>query len=336
MMGIAPDFTLTLLNGSFDAESIQRNMSQEEWGSWLNIIKKQGLTVWFWQERREALKSSMPESIWDQWKEQVADARLRSASLHKVANEMGTWFEEEGIPFRFFKGADLAPLLYQDASLRPMADIDLLIDKVALSQTLNLLKQHGFDLPQSHLPIGLSSAFHYHIALHHERSGAMVEVHWDLGGQELKQCNLNDPLEYAVYLSCHIFRHTWSLPWIIQNEDNPDLLLHPWQDVKLIWFLDLKLFLNQFDLSQDSILDTAARLGVEGDVHAVLLMLHRIFPEVPCPSGSDQHPRSCLRTRLDKAIYKKLKSKNTGQKPWFMKLETMAHLRPVQILYRWF
>lgn len=90
------------------------------------------------------------------------------------AAELIRGFERAGIPTILLKGAALATLFYEDAALRPMADVDLLVrrrDAVASVRLLNGLGwKSGYNPPESLVPFEHAAEFtraaHLNLDLH--------------------------------------------------------------------------------------------------------------------------------------------------------------------------
>lgn len=89
---------------------------------------------------------------------------------------------ERDIPVIALKGLHLAELVYRDISLRPMADLDILVPRSQLGQAVATLRglDYGFDEDLS----GAANAMldiKCNIGLAHRDVDVWLEVHWSLG-----------------------------------------------------------------------------------------------------------------------------------------------------------
>jgi hypothetical protein len=101
-------------------------------------------------------------------------AAVRTRVVADVAFAMA----QARVPFLVLKGAALAHLVYGDARLRPMRDVDLLIRKADAGRTLDVLMRCGFRPGGTAVPSG-----HHHLqGMAKTLKGAMVtiELHHEL------------------------------------------------------------------------------------------------------------------------------------------------------------
>jgi signal peptidase I len=74
---------------------------------------------------------------------------LRAESIQRQTSEVARAFADAGIPLMALKGVYLARTVYPDPALRPMADIDLMVPRDALSTLPELLAPLGYRLGSS-------------------------------------------------------------------------------------------------------------------------------------------------------------------------------------------
>jgi hypothetical protein len=101
-------------------------------------------------------------------------ASIRTRVMTGVARAM----ERAGVPFLVLKGAALAPLVYDDARLRPMRDVDLLIRKADAGRALEVLMRCGFRPGSAAVP-----SHHHHLqgmAKTLEGATVTIELHHEL------------------------------------------------------------------------------------------------------------------------------------------------------------
>ncbi len=70
--------------------------------------------------------------------------RLHNQQLAKLLNELNRSFKRDGVPYLVLKGLALAYGYYPDPALRPVSDIDLLVQKEHMHVALASLKKSGF------------------------------------------------------------------------------------------------------------------------------------------------------------------------------------------------
>ncbi|WPD24686.1 MAG: nucleotidyltransferase family protein [Candidatus Electrothrix scaldis] len=80
----------------------------------------------------QALRSAYLETVW--W----------NTSLYSELSKILKVLQDENIPVILLKGAHLAKIIYGNIALRPMSDIDIMVKKKDLRQSVNLLFQIGF------------------------------------------------------------------------------------------------------------------------------------------------------------------------------------------------
>lgn len=97
----------------------------------------------------------------------------RNARLYRQLNEILLACKKADIPLIALKGAHLAEIVYDDRSLRPMADVDLLVRKSDLSQVKKTLLEMGYTLPEN-------KDTYKHLTFVPANEGVPLEVHWQL------------------------------------------------------------------------------------------------------------------------------------------------------------
>ncbi len=127
-------------------------------------------------------------------------------------------FAQQGLPVIALKGLHLSELVYQDISLRPMGDMDLLVPYEKLQPSYNLLRQMGYQsTPFAQLE--KDARRHHHLPALSKPGSAIIELHWSLAAP-----NQDQPIDLAAL---------WQRAQPVQLADSParvlspeDLLLH--------------------------------------------------------------------------------------------------------------
>ncbi len=110
----------------------------------------------------------------------------RAAALDNLRNygqfrRVARALRERGIPVIALKGLHLAELVYRDISLRPMSDLDILVPRSQLEQTVATLRglDYGFAEDLSGAAIAMLD-IKCNIGLAHRDVDVWLEVHWSL------------------------------------------------------------------------------------------------------------------------------------------------------------
>jgi len=163
---------------------------------------------------------------------------------------LGASFDRDGIPWLPLKGAALAWTVYPDPALRPMHDLDLLVQPVDLLRAVRTAQVSGYHLDK----------LTYHALLRGGPNNSIsLELHWCLPGAQPAPSHLFDEsnhirtklLDSFTYLYCcaHLVR---------QHANNP----------RLIWLYDLHL-LHRLFLDRIELLELSEQLGLSAELAVV-------------------------------------------------------------------
>lgn len=147
--------------------------------------------------------------------------KIRSSVLQDLLNAL----QGAGIEVAVLKGAALAHIIYPKAELRPMRDLDVLVDPQRANEAQELLKDLGFNVPEKH-----SEYMHDHhhlpgatlmrdglsvsLEIHHDALSGDVDasIRTDRLTEPLRTFDLNGTTAYALghidtlrHLSHHTF-----------------------------------------------------------------------------------------------------------------------------------
>ncbi len=152
-----------------------RNFS--EWHALLSLAETEGMTPLLGKHLKEAaapIPTGIKRSLNILYERHKNNAQIRLALLGEVLEI----FNRHGLRPILIKGAALGYTLYDDPALRPMRDLDLLLDKGEVDDAQALLREAGFS--QSTLPIPKD---HHHLpSLYKTIDDAeiCIELHRDL------------------------------------------------------------------------------------------------------------------------------------------------------------
>ncbi|MGA2802291.1 MAG: nucleotidyltransferase family protein [Verrucomicrobiota bacterium] len=127
----------------------------------------------------EQRHSFLPDPAVCDWARQRMRQRTGlSLVLRRQALEIIARMQEAGLPAVILKGGDFADRLYSHPSLRPFTDVDLLIPQRILPETRQVFRELGYQpvvVPMKH-----QTGYGEESWRHPNRSGGMVEIHWNL------------------------------------------------------------------------------------------------------------------------------------------------------------
>ncbi|MFQ5400683.1 MAG: nucleotidyltransferase family protein [Anaerolineae bacterium] len=114
-----------------------------EWEAAEWVVYWQNALPWLVQRIRKS-GAVVPEPVRERLFELDRESRERTKRMMAGCVALLKALDGAGIEAIPFKGAALAPLYYPDPLLRPLADLDILIHKKRLPQSLDILRQLGY------------------------------------------------------------------------------------------------------------------------------------------------------------------------------------------------
>lgn len=156
-----------------------------DWDYLLQIGKTHGLApLLYYHLNRIDHNHRIPQFIMDQLHDIYYGSLTRNILLYDESSRVLKSFEKKGIPVVGLKGIVLAEFVYKNVALRPMADVDLLVQKTNLPETMKTLFKLGFEiLPQEkRATIKYMNESHFvkcqenlkHLPI------LIINIHWDL------------------------------------------------------------------------------------------------------------------------------------------------------------
>jgi hypothetical protein len=204
----------------------------------------------------------------------------------------------QDIPVVVLKGAALANTLYPHIGTRPMVDIDLLVTRSAITESLQSLHMLNYIEPIPEIAPRFNSIHRYHVCLKKQVSnnGALIEIHWQLIGgdtdrrvpsmnwfwERIEPWSLHpqesdgatsqnsgaayqlNPLAHILYLAAHL------------------ILQHGSTQKRLIWLYDLHLLITRYGdiLDWTAIMKHARAFHWDIALNAALKNTHQYFGTV--------------------------------------------------------
>lgn len=170
------------------AEAVHGEMTELQWRKLVDLAVQERVGPLLFRKLQERCElNELPDEaradLFGQYFINAAQNKIYSTELARI----GGLFENCGIVCVMLKGAALAHSLYKEPALRPMNDIDILIQPEELNSAVSQMHSLGYEtLPASHLEHAawLDQAANHHVHLRNARIGVSVELHWRLIGGE--------------------------------------------------------------------------------------------------------------------------------------------------------
>jgi len=155
--------------GGLDWDEIIRLAAQNRVDSLLHrMLVEEGLDVFMPSPHRERLNQA--------YQRRYLRTTLLAEEVHRILEA----FHEAEIPCIALRGSALVNRIYEDESLRPAADLDLLLLPNDLHQAKRLLSQMGYAKPTRALPDRYYERNHLHLRYVNPSHKTPVEIHWAL------------------------------------------------------------------------------------------------------------------------------------------------------------
>lgn len=233
----------------------------------------------------EPVKRQVPTAILARLGRSYQGNWARNTVLTHRWAELMTLLGHEGVGVITLKGMALIHTVYPEVALRPMADIDLLIQAADLSTVEPALRAAGYRTPGGAMEG--NEAFRGY--LHFVRDATVIDLHWKLGHYT--------PLEGIVRID---HDGLWKRSHRLAIGDAEGLMLCP-EDLllhlalhltlasdfgRLIWFTDIDAMLRRYEVGFDweAVLEEATRWRVKPLLGYVLQVCQRSFA-TPIPPG---------------------------------------------------
>jgi Uncharacterised nucleotidyltransferase len=125
------------------------------------------------------LSSVVPTNVSDQWARAYRKAAFRYLSFRKTLARLNEILDAAQIPFAALKGAWLSQYAYDNPVLRPLRDIDILVEPESALAVYALLEKNGF-VRREDFPMPLEGAWDHakHLPpMRYTETGIYLEVH---------------------------------------------------------------------------------------------------------------------------------------------------------------
>jgi len=337
-----PDFYFELcqlISGGETAAGTE-GFSPEDWRKIAELAQSEGVAgLLHWVISREQAPFDVLDDVRTGLAQSYYADAAQNALLLDELDQVLVALSRAGVPVIVLKGAALGRELYPDPALRPMNDLDLLVQPSKLRIAMKALEKCGYQVLKST----------YHVVLQGgPRQSVTIELHWNLIAAS------SDRME--KYLD-----GVWKRALPLKADDSPVFRMHPadcllylcahliWQHSqerpRLLWFYDLYLLLQRYGQQMDwgELADLAIESGWGQPLYQALLGVEQRF--------GTQHPAGFIDELAHQApVVRRLPGKgqttnqrmqrwlwdSTGGLPWGLRLQMwMGLLLPDPAYMRW-
>ena len=159
---------------------LPEQMNNEAWEGVVRIAQQQGMTSLLYLRIKEFSIENRPSAkiLRDLHDTYLKDSILGIMRLHKLGLLLRA-LRKDGIAVIALKGTHLAECVYSDFTLRPMADVDIMVKKSDLSRAINVLEMEGYQ-PKKKFWVDYEVRVSHEMPPFTQENGLTVELHWTL------------------------------------------------------------------------------------------------------------------------------------------------------------
>jgi len=162
--------------------------TEAEWGLLPRIAQAEGVgPLLYWHFKNSNWPPGIPTDVTAVVRGQYYNTLAHNTLLFQELERILTAFEQAAIPVILLKGAALAHTAYENIGLRPMGDLDLLVEENRLGAAEKLVQGLGY-VPEASAPEfrpGIRKLIVYESNFRGgEQVDCIVELHWNLIGGE--------------------------------------------------------------------------------------------------------------------------------------------------------
>jgi hypothetical protein len=147
---------------------------------------------------------------------------------------------------------------------------------------------------------------------------------------------------YACYLAVHLAKHGVLNQRLVAHPRGAALALHPFSELKLIWFHDLNLFMKNRGLTRQHVLSVADRFVCRAKVREIFALNDRLWPgraDGGEPSGrrpGETFVESLVKNRLVARMVADVDAGGGYGRvlPWILRTDRHLHFRPARLIFR--
>lgn len=318
-------------------------LKPQNWNEFISISSRNRLLPIIYKVLEEP-------SLEKEYKKTAAASLIYEHEIERIFNQ----FNSCGIKTILLRGLYLGYTIYNDPSLRPFTDIDILIEKNNIEKAKKALKELGYYYSPFLFPEESFLDIHLHLVYYHPKYKIPCELHWaidhpfsqyDIKMEEVFETafpiKLGEILCFDIKLELqfillliHIHKH---LPYLKYLYNNPDIHQYIIKDGELLHILDAYLFLKAHsdDFNWPIFIEKAIGWNVDGVMYSTLKTIERIFD--PClPAGLFEKINPPVQRPLERFLYKN--AAIIGSTKLISKISRRLIFTPKRLpdLYSWF
>jgi len=246
-----------------DLSHILQAVTSSDAAAFAEFLVDNGLAS-YWHDRVIAEKAA--GTIAAEFLNALRYERFTDASLYlcqkSALQELDNLFNSEGITYAAMKGAHVRELVFGDPALRPVEDIDILIDRGQREEAARSLKRAGFELRADAKNVSHEATF--------TKGAVAIDLHWDI----LRPGRTRIEVVELILSRRERFGYFWGL----SDTDTVFLMLvHPAfakyvcsPNMRLVRVLDLVLWLDKRPVDWDAVAKRLDDTGLKVAAWAVL------------------------------------------------------------------
>lgn len=157
---------LALLSFAMWGTNINENIAPSEWPEVFEQSKAQAvlpMTLF----GATNFQKQIPSDLYAKWRNAVLSSAMRNEKLMRAQDKLLSLMANTGIPCIILKGSSLS-VNYPKSEMRPLGDIDMLIRPEDVEKARSLLRENGFNDPETNHP--------FHIDFY--GNGIVLELHY--------------------------------------------------------------------------------------------------------------------------------------------------------------
>ena len=162
---------------------------------WNHIIEQSsyhGILPLLYYNIHKIQSQNIPESAFAILKNSYYDTLVKNMYLWREFCHIQDAFNKAGIKIIPLKGIILAETLYHNLGLRPMVDIDILVQEKDILNAKNELLQLDYKIYLKDLPEDYWKRYHCHFQFRNLDKNIILELHWTLAPPRPNRIDINE------------------------------------------------------------------------------------------------------------------------------------------------
>jgi hypothetical protein len=244
--------------GTSPADPLPRERTHgEDWDDLEDLLRLHGIAPYLYSLLAgEGSLDTLPPAFRERLREMHRSSSVEHFALLAEFRHLAGAFSGKGIRAVPLKGAALFTTLYEEPGLRPMQDMDWLIDSADLPAGEEIMLELGYTIPAA-LRVEAVRRTHFHLPYVSRNGRFRVELHWNLADETIfpkakaealwKRVQILpggetprlDAVSEFLYLALHAYKHGFLNSTLARRRDCLPLVYDPLSGNRLVWLLDL-------------------------------------------------------------------------------------------------